>query len=40
MESLKTKMYSPLEEKINIYSHALGFILAFVGLIFLIKLVS
>lgn len=31
-------MYSPLEEKINIYSHALGFILAFIGCILLIKL--
>ena len=38
MDSVKTKMYSPFEEKINIYSHALGFILAFIGFILLIKL--
>jgi len=38
MEGLKTKMYSHLEEKINIYSHALGFALAFIGFIFLIEL--
>jgi len=38
MVSLKTKMYSPLEEKINVYSHALGFILGSIGLIFLLEL--
>jgi hemolysin III len=38
MGSLKTKMYLPLEEKINVYSHALGFVLAFIGFIFLVEL--
>lgn len=40
MVVLKTKIYSPLEEKINVYSHALGFILGFIGLIFLLKLTA
>ncbi len=31
-------MYSSLEERINVYSHALGFVLAFIGFIFLVKL--
>lgn len=38
MESSKTKTYSVLEEKLNIYSHALGFMIASIGLIFLLKL--
>ncbi len=37
MSALKNKSYSPIEERINIYSHALGFILSFIGLIFLIR---
>lgn len=32
------KTYSPLEEKINIYSHALGFFIALIGLVFLLRL--
>ena len=31
------KSYSPLEEKINIYSHALGFIVSLIGFIVLIR---
>jgi len=31
------KSYSPLEEKINIYSHALGFIVSLIGFIILIR---
>jgi len=31
------KYYSPLEEKINIISHAIGFVLSFIGLVFLIR---
>jgi len=32
------KSYSPLEEKINIYSHALGFIVSLIGFIVLIRI--
>jgi len=35
-ESYKVKYYSPLEERINIASHALGFILSIVALLLLI----
>ncbi|MRT92711.1 hemolysin III family protein [Ancylomarina sp. 16SWW S1-10-2] len=38
MASSKTKTYSALEEKINVYSHGLGFIIASIGLIFLLIL--
>lgn len=38
MKNLETKTYSPLEEKVNIYSHSLGFIIASAGLIFLLRL--
>jgi len=31
------KFYSPLEERINIYSHVLGIILSCIGLIFLVR---
>ncbi|MUP15608.1 hemolysin III family protein [Ancylomarina euxinus] len=37
MQNPKNKTYSPLEEKINIYSHALGFIASFIGTLFLIR---
>lgn len=35
MASLKNKSYSPLEEIINIYSHAFGFVISFIGSFFL-----
>ncbi len=37
MSASKNKTYSPLEERINIYSHALGLFVSFIGLIFLIR---
>jgi len=37
MKASIVKTYSPLEEKINIYSHALGFFIAFIGLVFLLR---
>ena len=37
MQNPKNKIYSPLEEKINIYSHALGFIVSLIGTLFLIR---
>lgn len=36
----RIKYYSPLEEKINIISHAIGFVLSIVGLIFLVTFAS
>ncbi len=37
MKNIKgIKYYSPLEEKINIISHAIGFVLSIVGLVFLV----
>lgn len=33
----RNKMYSPLEEKINIYSHAVGFLLSLIGLFVLLR---
>ena len=37
MEKIKeVKFYSPLEEKINVYSHAIGLLLSIVGLFFLL----
>ena len=35
--TVKNKTYSPLEEKINVYSHALGFLVSFIGAMFLIR---
>ncbi len=32
-----TKYYSPIEEKINIISHAIGFILSIVALVLLVR---
>jgi hemolysin III len=37
MSASKNKTYSPIEERINIYSHALGFVVSFIGLIFLMR---
>lgn len=37
MQKPKNKTYSPLEEKINVYSHALGFLVSFLGTLFLIR---
>lgn len=37
MQSPKNKSYSPLEEKINIYSHALGFSASLIGFFVLIR---
>ncbi|WP_372646096.1 hemolysin III family protein, partial [Ancylomarina sp.] len=37
MQNPKNKTYSPLEEKINIYSHAFGFIVSIIGTLFLIR---
>ncbi len=34
--TIKAKFYSPLEERINIYSHIFGLILSTIGLVFLI----
>lgn len=34
--SKKPKYYPPLEEKLNIYSHGLGFMLSIIGLVLLI----
>jgi hemolysin III len=36
----ETKYYSPIEEKINIISHAAGFILSIVALVFLVTRAS
>jgi len=38
MKATEVKTYSPLEETINIYSHALGFFIASIGLVFLLRL--
>ncbi len=37
MQMPKNKTYSPLEEKINIYSHALGFLVSFLGTLLLVR---
>lgn len=36
----QVKYYSPLEEALNIYSHALGFVLSLLGLVFLLRKAS
>ena len=37
MQNLNNKTYSPLEEKINTYSHAFGFLASIIGTLFLIR---